>query len=209
RELLIDDNPALAGLEGLSGIGGDVEQVLVSRNDSLDSLVGLQEISAADRLDIRGNHALVDLEGLHGFTSVSGDLYVIDNDNLANLDALSGVTGHVGEILVTGNGLLVDVGGLSAVTSVQWLTINSNDVLPDCEVCDLLGQLAEDPNELTVEGNAPDECTPVPDNCDSEICPDYTGDDPCCWTHNPCEWELNDICDCDSTCAWDAVDCEW
>jgi hypothetical protein len=44
---------------------------------------------------------------------------------------------------------------------------------------------------------------------DTDPCPDYTGDDPCCLNNNPCDWALNDVCDCDSTCAWDAVDCEW
>jgi hypothetical protein len=40
-----------------------------------------------------------------------------------------------------------------------------NDILPDCEVCDLLEQLDSAPDPIDVSDNLDDACTPVPDNC--------------------------------------------
>jgi hypothetical protein len=55
---------------------------------------------------------------------------------------------------------------LSGVTSVGGeLGIGWNQVLPDCEACDLLDQLTTAPYLITVFDNLDDSCTPVPSNC--------------------------------------------
>jgi hypothetical protein len=41
----------------------------------------------------------------------------------------------------------------------------NNDVLPDCEVCDLLDQLTSAPTSIDVHDNLADTCTPVPTGC--------------------------------------------
>ena len=43
----------------------------------------------------------------------------------------------------------------------------NNDILPDCEACDLLDQLqfSPGPGMMIVFDNLDDSCTPVPDNC--------------------------------------------
>ena len=45
------------------------------------------------------------------------------------------------------------------------LWIYSNEVLPDCEVCDLLDQLTTTPAPIDVHDNLDDSCTPVPVGC--------------------------------------------
>lgn len=46
-----------------------------------------------------------------------------------------------------------------------YLYITWNAVLPDCEMCDLLDQLATVPSTIDVYDNLDDICTPVPANC--------------------------------------------
>ena len=152
---------------------------------------------------------LTDVDGLSSITSVKF-LDIVGNDALENLDGLGALTEVEHELDIHGNDTLPDLDGLSALAVVGVeLSIASNDELPDCEACELLGQLDSEPGSIDVHDNSDDSCTPVPEFCESTPCTDYVGDDPCCWTYNPCDWELNDICDCDSTCPWDAVDCEW
>ena len=70
-------------------------------------------------------------------------MFILWNDGLTSLDGLSGITVVDGDMWICGN-----------------------DVLPDCEVCDLLDQLTSGPAWLDdVTGNLDDTCTPVPDNC--------------------------------------------
>ena len=53
-----------------------------------------------------------------------------------------------------------------ALTSVgEFLEISWNHSLPDCEACDLLGQLTTGPTAIDVSDNLDDTCTPVPASC--------------------------------------------
>lgn len=70
-------------------------------------------------------------------------LSISGNEDLVNLDALTGIW-------------LNDGGAVKA---------NSNPSLPDCEVCELLDQIASDPSDIYVSGNLWDGCTPVPYDC--------------------------------------------
>jgi len=45
------------------------------------------------------------------------------------------------------------------------LWVYSNEVLPDCEVCDLLDQITTAPSPIDVDDNFDDTCTPVPAGC--------------------------------------------
>jgi hypothetical protein len=46
-----------------------------------------------------------------------------------------------------------------------YLEISVNDILPDCEACDLLDQLTSGPTSMLIQENIHDTCTPAPDNC--------------------------------------------
>ena len=64
------------------------------------------------------------------------------------------------------NDFITNLDGLGALTSMNGiLWIYSNDVLPDCEVCDLLDQLTTTPAPIDVHDNLDDSCTPVPVGC--------------------------------------------
>ena len=64
------------------------------------------------------------------------------------------------------NGALTNLDGLSALTSVSdefW--IHYNDILPDCEACEVLDQITSGPVSIDVYDNLDDLCTPVPASC--------------------------------------------
>jgi len=44
-------------------------------------------------------------------------------------------------------------------------SIYENDILPDCEVCEVLDQITSGPVSIDVHSNFDDLCTPVPDSC--------------------------------------------
>ena len=93
-------------------------------------------------MNIYHNAAVTNLGGLGGITSVGIYLAICGNTNLTNLD------------------------GLSALTMLGFeFWIYDNDILPDCEVCDLLDQLTSGPTSISVHNNMDDTCTPVPSNC--------------------------------------------
>ena len=147
----IDDNAVLTNVDGLSAltsVGGDIA--------------------------ITDNEALTNLDGLGALTSVDGSLYVDSNPYLMNLDGLSGVTSIGGGLLIEGNAALKNLDGLSALTSIfiymgdepwDFFVIHDNDILPDCEACELLDQLVSEPTVIDVHDNLDDSCTPVPGNC--------------------------------------------
>jgi hypothetical protein len=43
--------------------------------------------------------------------------------------------------------------------------IHNNDILPDCEACEVLDQLTSAPTSIDVHDNLDDSCTPVPAGC--------------------------------------------
>ena len=105
------------------------------------------------------------MDSLSGITLVCVNLYVSGNDALANLDGLGALT-SVGKLSIDNNDALTDLDGLSALTSVGTeLEIFWNNTLPDCEVCELLGQLTAAPTVTDAHDNLDDVCTPVPGSC--------------------------------------------
>jgi hypothetical protein len=37
--------------------------------------------------------------------------------------------------------------------------------LPDCEACELLAQITNEPTQIVIYSNLDDACTPAPENC--------------------------------------------
>ncbi len=154
----------LSELICLESVGGTLT---IAGNLALTNLNGLGALTSVGG-DLRigfMNDFLTNLDGLGALTSVGGSLSIISNDVLTSLDGLNTLT-SVGEDLSIYNATAVtNLNGLSALTSVERLFINGNDVLPDCEVCDLLDQLTATPSQIGVQDNLDDTCTPVPTNC--------------------------------------------
>ncbi len=106
-----------------------------------------------------------DVSVLAGHTSISGNLK-INCSSCTDLSELSCLTSVGGYLWIEFNASLTNLDGMSALTSVGgYLEISVNDILPDCEVCDLLDQLTDEPFYVTVNDNLDDSCTPVPANC--------------------------------------------
>jgi hypothetical protein len=152
----------VATLAGYTSVSGDLKINCPSCTD-LGELICLTSVDGL--FEIEDNVALANLDGLGGITSVDG-LGIYDNTALTNLDDLSGVTSLVGGLTIFGNATLTNLDGLSSVTSLgNIFLVFYNDVLPDCEACDVLGQLTSGPVAIGVHDNLDDTCTPVPANC--------------------------------------------
>ncbi len=172
-DLRIENNDVLYSLIGLSGLTSVGGSLIISENDALSSLISLSALtSVGGELWIFMNLALTNLTGLSGITSTNYGLKIQDNDALTNLDGLSGITSVGGDLIIGsqfsygGNPVLANLDGLSNILSVAGdLTIFNNDLLPDCEACDLLDQFASAPITIYVHDNLDDSCTPVPAGC--------------------------------------------
>ena len=153
----------LSELSCLTSVG---EELWLYNNTALTNLNGLSALtSVGDYLIIEGNNALTNLEGLGALTSVGQGLVITDTFDMTSLDGLSALT-SVNYLTIEWNPLITNLDGLSALTSVgERLSITVNDILPDCEACDILDQLTSTPTTIEVYDNLDDSCTPVPTNC--------------------------------------------
>ncbi len=154
----------LSDLSCLASVGGSLD---IAYTDDLTNLDGLSNLSSVGEwLIIEQNAALANLGGLSGITSVGEVLFIEGNYALTNLDGLSALTSVGGNLCITINTALTNLDGLSALNSVGGdLQIAGNDILPDCEACELLGQLTSEPTQTSVISNLDDTCTPVPASC--------------------------------------------
>ena len=130
----ITDAGSLRTLSGFTSITGD----LLVRDTALEDLAGLECLTSVGwDLRIQGTNSLTSLTGLEALTSVES-LTLRYNESLTTLDGLDALYGVFDEV-----------------------KIRSNDSLPDCEACDLLGQLTSGPSTIDIQLNLDDECTPV------------------------------------------------
>jgi hypothetical protein len=112
-----------------------------------------------------GNNTLTDLTGLGSLSSVGGCLS-IQFSSLTSLTGLDGLISVGGYLSFWNNNALVSLTGMEALTSVgDNLGFLGNSNLPDCEICDLIGQITSGPASISVNSNLADTCTPVPANC--------------------------------------------
>jgi len=159
----IEDQSDVATLAGYTSLSGTLEIECETCTD-LSELICLTAVGGD--LEFWDSDALTNMDGLSALTSVDGNLVISGNAALTNLDGLSALTSVDGDLGIGSNEALTSLDGLSVLTSVGGgLGIFSNHVLPDCEVCDLLDQLVSGPNEIDVDDNLDDSCTPVPANC--------------------------------------------
>ena len=129
----------LDGLEALTSVGGRL-LIYGPALVNIDGLANLTEVQSS--LDITGNLALESVDGLSSLTTVEQNLTIMQNSSLTDLD------------------------GLGALITVGWdLFVGGNPDLPDCQVCELLSRLNEEPTNIDVTANLDDSCTPVPEGC--------------------------------------------
>ena len=116
-ELTIKDAPALTRISGLSGLGaGQLETADVSLSGctSLGDLDFLTGVTALGSLQLVGEHALTDLSGLEGLTTLEYDLDLEDNDGLVDVSALYGLESVGRDVTILDNDALPE-GAASAL----------------------------------------------------------------------------------------------
>ena len=149
--LLIQDNPSLIDLDGLSELRYVALDMEVESNTHLTTLAGLSNLTDVHgHFFIYGNPELTDIDGLSGLTLVGNisirendaltsvalpGLTTVDgiaiqgNDSLPSLQGLSGLPSELTGLYIIQNDALLDLDDLSSITSVGWLTVEDNDAL--------------------------------------------------------------------------------
>ena len=97
-ELAVRENPNLVSLEGLEGLtrveytwytgGIGSGDIIITDNDLLEDLTGLDNLVYVEDLNITENASLVDLSGLNRLAGI-GSLEVSGNASLETLDGVS------------------------------------------------------------------------------------------------------------------------
>ncbi len=119
----------LDGLNCISSLGGDL---VINDNPVLTSLTGLSALKTIVRGDlvIQDNPVLWNLAGLDSLRYVAGDLTIASCDGLNSLAALGALGFAGGSLMVYENNSLTDLMGLGSVSSVNyWVLINGNNAL--------------------------------------------------------------------------------
>jgi hypothetical protein len=185
--VIVTGNEELVDVPNIGGVKGTTGFEVVG-NTMLSSLSGFQQLEEVDAFNIELNASLVTLVGLEGLTTVSSHMIikenpvldslsglenltyvdwfvdVLENPALASVDGLSAL-GSADKLRMFLNDSLTNLDGLSSLTSLNYFEIWGHAQLPDCEACELLEQLTNDPMSIDVHDNLDDDCTPVPDNC--------------------------------------------
>jgi len=117
----------LSGLNILTSIGSNGEDLVIGENDILNDLTGLNSlITIGGSLRIGGNNVLLNLSGLNSLTSISGNLMMWSNpllDSLTGLENLTFIGGDLdigvpGQAHPFGSPSLISLTGLNALTSI-------------------------------------------------------------------------------------------
>lgn len=132
--LVIEHNPVLTSLDGLSALSGISSSLTISFNSALADLDGLSALTnVGGILEIEDNPALTNLDGLSSLSDVGYSLTIRSNSTLVDLDGLSGLTRLGSYLSISENIALANLDGLSSLQSAQYLVIEQNSALTDCQ----------------------------------------------------------------------------
>lgn len=125
---------SLAGLDNLESVG-PFAFVWIASNPLLTSLAGIGKFESASVILIEDNESLTDLSGLETLTTVTDSFVIIGNNALTSLKGLTKLTTISGELVLDSNPLLSNLNDLGGVTSMlQALNITNNENLGTCAV---------------------------------------------------------------------------
>lgn len=150
--LLIQDNPSLAQLDGISSllaVGGDLEvfnndalvslaglgvqsvggAVDISNNDSLVATGLLPRLKRAGSISVTGNALLESVSDMPALELVMGDFYVGANPKLAAVRDLPALGYVGGKLFVGGSPLLDDLSGFERLLRLKQLEVRDSDAL--------------------------------------------------------------------------------
>ncbi|QSQ22577.1 hypothetical protein JY651_46985 [Pyxidicoccus parkwayensis] len=150
--LLIQDNPSLAALNGLSSlasVGGDLEirnndalvslagfnvqsvggDLGISNNDSLTATGQLPRLKRAGSISVTGNALLESVSDMPSLEFVEGDFYVGANPKLAAVRDFRALGYVGGKLFVGGSPLLNDISGFERLLRLKRLEVRNSDAL--------------------------------------------------------------------------------
>jgi hypothetical protein len=142
--LVVSQNPLLEDVAALEGVDSMQLGVVVTGNDRLSSLQGIDRLRATNSVTIANNTALVefgglsDLEECGSFLAAGNGLTALALPSLARAGSLS-ITGHAALLAIdlpvlTSVETSLTVGTLDALESVGTLIIAGNAAFPQCFV---------------------------------------------------------------------------
>jgi hypothetical protein len=180
--IIIRDNPVLTHVEGFSGIARGTS-VSILENPELTEIAGFSALTTGGEVSARNNPRLTRIVGFSAVREVFAGLSLVDNDALvditgfakleqprgitilgnASLETLTGleaVQRSGAQLTISNNDSLANLAALARLESVTaYLEIESNALLPDCEVQAFVSRLTVG-GEVSVGGNLADNCTP-------------------------------------------------
>ena len=130
--LIIKENAFsnLAGLNGLTGVGGNLGIQDISALTSLSDLSGLTSVGG---LYLRGTDSLANLTGLNNLSGSIGRIEISRMDQLSDLTGLPASLDSVGGLLIENNDELQSLTNLPAIATLGSLAISENILLADIE----------------------------------------------------------------------------
>ena len=131
---------SLLGLHNISSVGS----LHIDENPCIESLIGLAGLKRIKYfLTIRNNDSLLSLSGLDSLHWVGGTVWIDYNDALTTLESLYELDSIKGNLSITNNGMINSLSGLDSISghSISSLFIHHNPMLSTCHVtsiCDYL-----------------------------------------------------------------------
>ncbi|MAW95266.1 MULTISPECIES: DUF1573 domain-containing protein [unclassified Leeuwenhoekiella] len=154
-DLFIIGNSSLTSLNALKNINATISYLNISYTTALTSLEGLESITTVETLEIAGNIALADFQGLGNLTEVSGTFTIQNNQALINLNGLDKLTTIGESFVIDNNSSMINLDGPTTLTSLNAaLLITGNSNLDDfCGLSQLIKNGAVTESSYSVTSN--------------------------------------------------------
>jgi hypothetical protein len=129
-DVTVQYNHALLDVDGFAALSVVGSKLLVAFNDSLASLSGLDGLTAALLIELKGNDALPLIAGFNNLVIPVAFLDINYNDALTDISGFNGLAEISYSVHINGNGALTDLSGFAALQTVgSILQIGNNPQL--------------------------------------------------------------------------------
>lgn len=127
QTLVFVQNQKLESIQPVSGIKGDsLDIMVITGNNQLKNLDGLEQVKHINSLDINGNLRLENIDGLRNLTRVDRDITFVGSNRLENIDGFSSLAEVGRSLVLVDHEFLKDVNGLSQLTNVGGAMVIQN-----------------------------------------------------------------------------------
>ncbi len=126
--LTIRFNNALTSLDGLGSLNSIEKELIIEENPALTNIMGLSALTNVNSIYLFNNDALTSLAGLNGLTTIPAGIRLITNDGLTSLSGLNNLN-FAATFESFGSTALNNLSALANLTRVNNMTFEFNDVL--------------------------------------------------------------------------------